>query len=190
MVTTDIEYKSSCISYLPPVYAKILEFQQLANVYDKENEKIAKEVERVFGNFFILSLDEYGCKRWESILKIKVNASNTIEDRRFAILTKLLGMRPYTYNKLKELLSGLVGKDNYKLNRDIREKVLSVKLNLAVKNQRRVILELLDNIVPANMIIKVDLLYNTHEILSKDTHEELNSYSHTDLRESEVLKNG
>lgn len=188
MITTDIDYKSNTLAHLPHVYRKIKEFRELANTYDKENELIARRVQETFDNFFILSLNEYGCSRWEKILKIKVNDSYTLEDRRFNILTKLIGLRPYTKKKLKYLLDALVGEGNYTSNIDNREKILEVNLGLAAKNQMRALEELLDNILPANMVIKTSLKYNKHEMLTKYTHQQLEKATHEQLRE-EVLAN-
>lgn len=42
---------------------------------------------------------------------------------------------------------------------------------------------MLDEVVPANLIIDFGLLYNTHEILGRFTHEQLSKYTHQKLRE-------
>lgn len=186
MITTDIEYKSSTLSYIPQVYGKIKEFKALSEAYNRENEMLATKIKETFDNFFILSLNEYGCERWEKILNIKVNSGNTLEDRRFAILTRLLGMRPYTRKKIKQILDALIGENNYTFDLDFRQKTLKMKMGLAVKNQRRSVDELLDSIIPANITIDTMLMYNTHEMLNRYTNEQLNKATHLQLREEEL----
>lgn len=183
MINREERVFSSCLDYIPPIYREIEEFQELANIYNLEINKVDDELIRVFNNFFINTLDEQGCQRWEKICKIKINSNFSLEDRRFAIKVKLLGTSPYTKKRFDELLTQLVGKDNYKLIADYNNKNLSCFVDLGVKNQLYAVRELLENILQMDWTFDVELLFNTHEILSAYTHEHLGRFTHNQLRE-------
>ncbi len=179
----------TCIDYVPTVYANIDEFQELARVYNIELQRLQKELIRVFNNFYIESLDEDGCNRWEKILKLRVNSTYTLEDRRFNIMAKLKGNLPYTMFRLREILSELLGEENYIIDMDYEKMHMEIKLNLGVKNQLKSISNMLEEFLPLNITYTIVLLYNTHEVLARFTHEELARYTHEELR-SEVLRYG
>lgn len=183
MIGTNSVYSPTTLEYLPYVYRNILEFQELSKSYNSELKLIMDALDNLYNNYHIDSLNEYGCTRWEKILKLKSNDSFSLEDRRFAIKVKLLGHRPYTFFRLKEMLNNIVGEDNYKLNLEVNRNHLICKLNLGVKHQMKTIKDLLDKIVPLNISLETELLYNTHEILGNYTHEYLGGFTHQQLRE-------
>lgn len=186
MISSTLDYFSYSIDHIPTNYAKIKEFQELAKIYDAECEKIEEEALRVFNNRFIMSMDEDACTKWEKILGITVNSDFTIEDRRFNILAKYVGSRPYTLRKLESMLTELVGDDGYKINIDYYKKHIEIKLALGVKNQRYAMKDILENVIPMIFTININLLYNTHELVSRFTHEELAKLRHVDIREEVI----
>lgn len=186
MIGVKHDYKASCLEYIPPVYSDIQEFKQLSKAYNIECERLAEYLKSIHDNYFIDTLNEYGCSRWEEILNLKANASYPIEDRRFAIKVKRLGQRPYSYSKLVEMLTSLVGADGFKLNLDTSRNHLKCMIALGEKRQIGAVKDLLEKIVPLNISLEVDLLYNTHADLEKFTHADMESYTHTDLREEEL----
>ena len=46
--------------------------------------------------------------------------------------------------------------------------------------------EVLEEIVPANIVINAYLMYNTHGFLRRFTHEEMGGYTHRQLMEEEL----
>nr|WP_293700386.1 putative phage tail protein [uncultured Peptostreptococcus sp.] len=177
------EYMPKCIDFIPPVYADIKEFQALAKSYNAELTLTANRLDEIHNNFFIDGLNDYGCSRWENILGLKSNSSFTLDERRFAIKTKLVGQRPYTYKKLASLLDNLVGVDGYKMKLDPVSNHLLVRLDLGAKRMMYAVNDLLENVVPQNISLEIELLYNTHEILSGKTHNDLAGYTHEALKE-------
>lgn len=183
MIGVKSEYQPTTLEYIPYVYAEIQEFQELSKAYNIELINLMSAIDDIYNNYHIDSLNEYGCDRWEKILNLKTNASYTLEDRRFSIKVKLLGDRPYTLIKLKELIVNLIGDGNYKLNLNTATNHLNCKLNLGVKNQLNAVIDLIDRILPLNISYDVQLLFNTHEILGRRTHEQLTRHTHRQLRE-------
>lgn len=175
--------KATCLDNVPTPYQNILEFKELSKVYDIEMETISMQMVEIYNNRHMGSLNEYGCERWEKILNLKINSSYSLEDRNFNIKAKYLGFSPYTLLNLHKILSNLVGKENYKLELDLDKNHLNCKLNLGVKHQMSSVVDLLEKIVPLNISLIVELLYNTHEILGQYTHEYLSQFTHQQLRE-------
>lgn len=181
------EYMPKCIDFIPPVYANIKEFQALAKSYNAELTLTANRLDEVYNNFFIDSLNEYGCIRWEKILKLESNNSFSLKDRRFAIKVKLLGHRPYTFFRLKKILNDVISEDNYRLDLDVDKNHITCRVNLGVKARFITIKNMLEKTVPLNISLDVELLYNTHEMLGGYTHEYLGKFTHQQLKE-EVFK--
>ena len=56
------------------------------------------------------------------MLKLNVPATDTIETRRFRILTRYQEQALFTYRVLKQLLYSLLGEGQYELKRDVAAK--------------------------------------------------------------------
>lgn len=172
--------------YLPPEIQKYLEFREIGNTVDSQFNGIFNSEKRLYDNSFISTLDDYGCTRWEKMLHLVKRDSDSIEDRRLRILTKFLNKLPYTEKRLHEMLESLCGKDGFSMIVDIQEEAVFVKIDLGRKNQFEAVKKMLEDVVPLNLWLRVELLYNTHRILMGYTHRELAKYSHRELREEKL----
>lgn len=126
--------------------------------------------------------DEYTCSRWESILGIVPADDMTLDDRQFNIYTKLFQSTPYTYRKLIEMMDYLVGETNYRMTRDVKAKTLQVKISIGSRFKAESVKELLDRIVPANVLLNIEIAYTTHNNMSAYTHNELSVYTHDEIK--------
>ena len=54
--------------YWPRYLQELIEFQQIAGAEQPEFEKAVSDVKSAADDFFLVSLSEYGCGRWEKIL--------------------------------------------------------------------------------------------------------------------------
>ena len=91
--------------YWPRCLQELIEFQQIANAEQPEFEKVVSDVKSAVDDFFLVSLSEYGCERWEKILGLSVEPGDTLQDRRDRILIKYLDQLPYTYRTLLKYLA-------------------------------------------------------------------------------------
>ncbi|WAW15463.1 putative phage tail protein [Peptostreptococcus equinus] len=187
MLGSSTEYIPTCIEYIPSVYAEIEEFKALSKAYDIECKLLMDDFEGVSNNYFLDTLNESGCSRWERFLRMDVNSNYSLEDRRFMIKLKMLGYTPYTYLRLKEILDGMCGTTGYKMYLNPVSKHLVCKVDLGVKFQQRAIDLMLENMLPLDITFNTELLYNTSQTLSNFTHEQLSNYTHQHLKE-EVIK--
>lgn len=88
--------------------------------------------------------------------------TDSLEDRRFRILTRINEELPYTLPQLRNILETLCGPGNY--SADVAEGTyhLIVKIGLAAKNNFTDVESLLNRVVPQNLIVTLLQLYNTH----------------------------
>ena len=130
--------------------------------------------------------DEYTCSRWEKMLGIVPADDMTLDDRQFNIYTKLFQSTPYTYEKLKVMLDDLIGETDYYLDRDVNNKSLTVKLSLQSRFKADSVNDLLDRIIPADIILNTTVAYTTNDDMSKYTHDELSAYTHNEIKITEL----
>ena len=160
--------------------------KEIMNVEQFYIEKAWTDSQDIMNDQFVTTSTENGVKRWENILNITPKATSTLEERKFNILTRLNEQLPYTLDTLKNSLSMLCGADGYDLNLDSDNYELSVKLALTNNNNYESVIYLLNKVVPVNIVINVELMYNTHELLSRFTHSQLAARTHEEMR-SEVI---
>jgi hypothetical protein len=173
------------IDYLPLF---IQDYAEIKAIMDAEQVSVVKDwtdAENVMNDQFVVDATENGVKRWESILSITPKAIYTLDERKFNILAKLKCQLPYTIDTLKRALSALCGDDGYSINLDTDNYTLTVKLALSNEHNVEAVRELLDSMIPANLVTKVTL-FNTHSILGSYTHEQLAQYTHKQLREDVI----
>ncbi len=87
------------------------------------------------------------------------------------------------------MLETLCGKDGYQLTILTSEFTVRVRVALTVRKQSDSVRELLERILPYNMIFSVELLYNIWQQFKSYTWAETEKFTWTELKE-EVLPNG
>ena len=170
------------LSYWMPILRNLKDFKEIAKAEEPEIRLLLDAVDRTLNNMFIETADEYGIKRFEEIMGIYPEAGTDLETRRFSVFVKWSDKLPYTLEILDGLLETLCGESGYRLKVDNSKYSLTVKL--AISNEHNVdeVRELLDRVVPANLITKITL-FNTHYILNSLTHEQLSGFTHKEVRE-------
>lgn len=177
---------ANLISYLPPVLQKVREYQAITNAENPEFQQVFDTSEEVLGNSFVHDATEYGVGRWEKILGIVPKATESLDARKFRILTRLKEQLPYTMRTLKQQLEALCGKDGYSIELYNDAYTIEIKVNLIAKSKFDDVDALLQRVIPANMIINLKLIYNQHLTLKQFTHAHLHAYTHNQLR-NEVI---
>lgn len=134
------------------------EFQQIANAENPEFIKLSECIKRMLQESFINEASEYGVSRWENMLKLAPNLDDTLEDRKVRVLTYLNIRLPYTWRILKQMIISFVGENNFTMNfiNDIRK--LEIRVKITNQNQYDTVLNLLNNVVPLDVVIDLDYL--------------------------------
>jgi hypothetical protein len=174
------------LDYLPQVLAELDEIKEISKAEDITLGAEWKNVKDIISDQWIELSTERGIKRREKLLNIQPFADDTLETRRFRILTRWNEKLPYTYRVLSEKLDTLCGVDGYELELKPNLYSLSIKIELTQKRMLNDVQELSRRMIPANMVLVVTLRYNQHFTLARLTHGQLSVYTHEKLR-SEVL---
>ena len=183
-------YNRNLIDYLPKFLRNIREYKAiLTEAVQPEVVELFNAVENAMNDQFITDATENGISRWEKMLKIVPKANPTLDDRKFTILTKMSERLPYTMASLEKRLEALCGENGYSVELDSDNFLLIVRIALSAQNAFKDVCEMLEKVVPANMVINVSLLYNKNEALCAYTHGQLGVYTHEQLR-NEVVNNG
>lgn len=142
------------VSYLPPFMA---EFKEIAVTLEAENPEFVlvwKAADRVLQNEFIETADEYGISRFEKILNILPSKEDTLESRRAKVTSKWLSDLPYTIKILIKNLQILCSGNDFTISKSFNTYKLKVTTHLRLYSQIQELKELLERIIPANMIIE------------------------------------
>ena len=174
------------LEYLPGVLREVKEFKAITAAENPETIKLWEELENVLDYQFVNESTLNGVKRWERILGIRTLDTDTISDRKFRIMSRLNEQLPYTYKNLDAQLALLCGNNGYKLILDNSAYALTVKVALTAKKKFTEVGNLLDRVVPCNIVISLLLMYNQHKTLQQFTHRQLKEFTHKQLREDVI----
>lgn len=174
------------INYLPYVVRDYDVFKAMMEAEQPEFESAWASVNDLMNNQFISTAGNMGLSRWEQILEITPKGTDTLDDRRFRILTRINEELPYTLPQLRVILETLCGDGNYSATVEEGTYILVVKIGLAAKKNFSDVEALLQRVIPANMVVDLSQLYNTHIELGRFTHAQLAAFTHDHLR-NEVM---
>jgi len=135
--------------------------QEIMKAEQSEIDLLWIATEKVFADQFILDATENGVSRWESMLGISPKGTDTLDERKFRILSKLNQELPYTLRKLEQVLTTLCGPDGYSIELNAAEYEIKVELGLANHNNYEEVKRTLKAMVPANLTQVITLLFNT-----------------------------
>lgn len=180
----------SLLEYLPEFIQEIKEMKIIMSVEENFltgfDDNLNLSVKNVFKDQFINTATENGVKRYEDMLKIVSRESEGLDVRRFRLFVRFNEKLPYTVPKLKEQLAALCGEDGYSIMLDVVNFNLVVKIALKSKGMIDEVRAMLERMVPLNMMLDLDLMYNQHMTVGKFTHKFLQKYTHKGVRD-EVL---
>ena len=138
-------------SYWPRYLQDLIEFDQIAKAEQPEFTQAIQDVRGAPGDFFLVSLSDIGCRRWEAILGLPVAPALSIEARREKILIRYLDQLPYTYRTLLKYLSTVSEDFTVRLDNDAYE--LFVRITLNGYTQRDALIAVLGQMIPANLVL-------------------------------------
>lgn len=146
--------------WLPDHIYNIEEFQQICKAYNKELYLYWCALKEWRDDLHIDTMSEDECKYWEKLTGLKLTGSETLDDRRRAIKGRLTSSLPYDERRFHEVLTAICGEDLYELIIDKVNKKLSAGIKLAAIVDFKYITDLLREMTPADMIVRVYMAYN------------------------------
>lgn len=179
------------IDYLPDFMQELKEMKVIMSVEDDfltidENDSLNLHIKNIFKDQFIETATKDGVKHYEDMLRIVSRETEELDVRRFRVFIRFNEKLPYSVPKLKEQLAVLCGDDGYSVSVDSVRYALTVKIALKSKGMFNEVGAMLERMVPLNMVIDLDLMYNNHLTIGRVRHKDLRKYTQKGLRD-EVL---
>ena len=180
-------YERNLIEYLPEFLRDVEEYKAILTLGEQpEMVALWEAEENALNDQFIVDATENGVSRWEKILGIIPKATDSLDVRKFSILTRINEQLPFTLTTLREQLESLCGKGEYEVNLNSKTYTLTVRVALTAESSFNDVKLLLKRIVPANLVVDLSLKYNQHSMFKSYTHEGLQNFTHERLR-NEVM---
>jgi len=174
------------MEYIPPALRQVREFAALIEAQEPELQDLWDGASAVLDEQFVETGSQAGLLRWEKLLGIAPKAADTLEMRRFQIMTRLILNTPYTLAQLTQILTALCGEAGYSLTLEPDIYRLTVHIHMAEKEKYSAVEQLLQKMIPANLALTLSLEYNRHGQYAEGTHEALSAYTHLELREKVI----
>lgn len=143
------------LSYWMPLLRNLKEFQEIAKAEEPELRLILEACERTLNNMFIDTADEYGISRYESVIGILPNSEDTLDTRRFKVLSKWNDKVPYTDKELYNRLLSLCGEGNFIITEKYKEYKLEIETSLGIKGAFDEVCKMLDLMLPCNLVVTI-----------------------------------
>ena len=152
-----MEYRRNDIDisqFLPPFSRDSRDIQEIMRVENPEFILLWEIMADLLDNQFIPTMGELGLSHWEWILEVLPQDTDTIEDRRNRILRLLAGTRPYTVEKLQEMLDATFGRGAVGV--DLNENLYEIWfiLNKEMRERSGEVINYAEPIVPKNLLLK------------------------------------
>lgn len=167
----------------------VMEIRDVATVYlmnDAIHEKLDEDLNQMHEDIFVEESGEAKVERFETILGIQPLDTDSLADRQFRVKTRLNERLPYTIRVLKKKLETLCGENGYTLELDYEKLFMTVRVALIRKKMFISVSEMLEELVPLNIVMDISLLYNSHGLLSKKTYKELHAYTQKQVRDEVI----
>lgn len=163
--------------YFPDVIAPAKEFKKLASAENPELKAAWDCAWEWMINTFVYDFTESGCRRWESMLGIIPRENETFEERRSAILLKIMDIRPFTERTVSNYISHFQGGENANIEVYPNDYSLACLVAGDCGVSSKVLINALRVYVPANLSLVYkwtdDLLFDFFAIGSEKDNEEL-----------------
>lgn len=144
---------ASILDWYDDIMKEYKEFEEIARGVDPEFFGLFEAINEYNNYIYPLEAVEDGIKHWEDLLGLKVNRNDTLEERRFRVVSKLNMRLPYTEIQLRRILGKLLGYDGFSLS--VEGLILTMSLAERNNSKVQVIYEMLNEIVPMNVLIEL-----------------------------------
>lgn len=138
--------------YLPPFLKEFKELDTLFSAERPEFQTLVNELDELLGDFFIQSASEKGIARYEKLMGIRPNVSDSLETRRNNALTRWYDRLPFTARALKERLEVIQGNNDIDMVIDNNNPShITIYTHMEVDGQIDNLYYILNTMLPANM---------------------------------------
>lgn len=144
----------------PFIIKRIPDISTIYSINESQEADLDGAVSQLLNDLFLDDMGLDHVKRWESILNIVPYSTDTLDDRRFRVKSKLMERLPYTIRTLKRKLDNLCP-DGYEIRLEDHRTTLYVKLTLESENRVKDVQELLDRTLPLTVFFATEVVIKT-----------------------------
>lgn len=138
---------------LPDWYEGLYETDLLMTIEQSLIDDLATQINRAQSNLYISTADSETLAVYENMLRITRQNGDTLDMRRFRILTRLASQKPYTLRYLEELLSSFG--DPVTVENKYNEYRIIINSYFEKQGQMSDLDYLVRTIIPANLITEI-----------------------------------
>lgn len=147
----EVPERRALIDYLPPFMQTFKEFKEITGAEQVDMEQANLDIGRIIDEAFIEDCDEYGIKKYESIIGILPEDTDTLADRKARVLIRWNDTLPYSYRALIQRLNSCCGVNNYDITADLENYEISVYTHLTLTTSIEEVEKTIDHMLPMNM---------------------------------------
>lgn len=173
------------LDYLPGYMRQFREMKAIMDTLQPEIGRMGEDTQTILEDAYIDTASPAAIGRYENMLKIKPDANASIEARRRSVRAILYDTGGYTMKAVLRYLDSILGAGAYTVS--VSGYLFHIGLSLSVKNRYIDVEKYLRRILPANMALSVEYIFNTHAVLKSYTHESLHNRTHREIREEELV---
>lgn len=172
------------LDFLPSFLADLQELQALGTTEDVVMAEAEDTLRNAGGHFYVATMSGDTLSRWEAMLGLASGNGLDLSDRQFRLLTYMTPQTPFTITRLGELLADLCGDEGYSIDWD-GDYTLVVRVSLTSRLAYSSVVSLVERVAPANLLLDISLMYNTHSFVQLATHQTLSNFTHHQIKEEE-----
>lgn len=162
-------------AHLPEMLTEWREFAILGEIESPILEEAAAAGAEIVQNQWILTAARSGLLRLAGIMRLTGAAAMETEALRAEILFRWNSRSPYTEFSLRDWLDSFCGADGYRMALEREAYTLTLTLELREKEKKTFLETYLRRILPANLLLRVQLNTNTHGRLHCMTHGQMHA---------------
>lgn len=138
----------------PVVIKAIPDIAQIYRINDHQIEDLDLAIEQLENNILPDTMSVEMIEKWEKLLKLFPRQEDSIDDRRMSVKRKILERLPYSYRVILRRIAELCEKGyGFWISEDRTE--IEVSTLLDSQRQISIIEELLENLLPLDVIYKI-----------------------------------
>ena len=174
--------------YIPGVLSDFMQFQKLAEIESPILEEEAREKKRVEDNQWILTSQRDGLLRRAGFMGLPLLQGEDTEALRERVLSYWNRRTPYVYFMVCDWLDAFCGTDGYHIEMQYGTYRLYILLSLREKNKKDDIFQWLRYMIPANILLDIELDFNRHSRLRGLRHGDMKQKNlcHGGIREADL----
>ena len=171
--------RKDLMAYYPPMLKQVYEFGRISEALEPALTQALRDVWEIQSAHSATAADEIGISKLESVFGITPKDTDSLDIRRARIIARInAALPPYTEKSLRQRLTAICGEDAYTLLVDSENLKIYIGIQLKAKSLYPDVIKMLEYILPANLEVNATLIWNTHEMLKRYTHQELKARTH------------